>query len=343
MAKRERATALAEQQQRFEDATANESVRTEQQRAALEAQIATLTQQLDSARNIGELKDVDAQRLAADLDALGAARVADSKNVQDLYAKLEQQEVSRNRREYEWGAEREELIRDRDSAIAEVKDLQSQSDAAREREVELIQRCADGASKLEQMKKVMDEQELEMTTRLERVQQYVKERQTGALQAEKKQQDAERLADRWQNEVKRVQAERDKLAAMVLDLETHKADQGRLFQGAQEQHLQDVSALHATLKKKEEDMRAANLELLKKREEEYAAKISLEKQREKDRSMATLRKKEQELQIKDQQLRGTKQRMRELEGASPLGTTSPAGTRRLSTGESQGLPPLSAR
>merc|ERR1719323_2552909 len=116
-------------------------------------------------------------------------------------------EAAKSRVEYEWGAEREELMRERDAAHARETDLEKAVAEAHEHEEELTRKCADRADKLEQMKKLMDDQEHEMTTKIDRVQQYVKERQAGALHAEKKQQDAERMAERWQGEVRRLQAE----------------------------------------------------------------------------------------------------------------------------------------
>merc|ERR1712150_337721 len=68
------------------------------------------------------------------------------------------------------------------------------------------------------------------------------------------------------------------------------------------------------LRAKEEEMRSANLELLQKRDEEYQAKVAHERQREKERSISALRRKEQELQIKDQQLKAAQQRLQELDG-----------------------------
>ena len=48
-----------------------------------------------------------------------------------------------------------------------------------------------------------------MANKLERVQQYLKERTTGALHAEKQQKDAERTAERWQSEVRRLQSDKE--------------------------------------------------------------------------------------------------------------------------------------
>mmetsp|Transcript_51664 Transcript_51664/g.144371 ORF Transcript_51664/g.144371 Transcript_51664/m.144371 type:complete len:167 (+) Transcript_51664:93-593(+) len=166
------------------------------------------------------------------------------------------------------------------------------------------------------------------------------------------------MSERWQGEVRRLQAEKDQLGKLVLDLEGNTVDQGRKIQGVHEMHMKEVTALQEALRKKEEDMHAANVELLQKRDEDHQAKMSLERQREKDRSVALLRKKEQELQIKDQQLRAMRQRLREHEGVSGFedGTTgvvhmshptcpSPrGGPRRTHSGDTS-LPrlPLSAR
>merc|ERR1711994_712283 len=83
-------------------------------------------------------------------------------------------------------------------------------------------------------------------------------------------------------------------------------------------HQNQVSALEDALQRKDEEMRVANLELLRQREDEYQTKVSLEKQREKDRSVALLKKKEQEVQIKDQQLKAARQRIQELESGGKV-------------------------
>ncbi|CAK0860258.1 unnamed protein product [Prorocentrum cordatum] len=100
-------------------------------------------------------------------------------------------------------------------------------------------------------------------------------------------------------------------------------------------------------------MRAANQELLKQRDEEYQARVYQEKQQEKSRSIALLKKKEHELQLKDQQLRAVRQRVQELEraaGVQPASTGGkpslepPAsGQRRHDPAADGCLPPLSAR
>lgn len=207
-----------------------------------------------------------------------------------------------------------------------------------------------------------------MTTKIDRVQNYVKERQTGALNAEKKQQDAERMADRWQKEVLRLQDERDDLQQRMVELEGRQLGQAKEYQGAHDQHMNEVSTMNETLRKREEQMKQANEELLRKREGELQAKINLERQREKERSIALLKKKDQEVQIKDQQLRAARTRLQELEGsnvgaygaqtaAPPTGSigmaplppplqSSPRGRRPLSGGPlagggaESGLPPL---
>merc|ERR1712050_750142 len=117
-------------------------------------------------------------------------------------------------------------------------------------------------------------------------------------------------------EVTRLQAEKDRLAALVLDLEGHKSGQAQSLQGAHEQHQAEISRLHEALKRKDDEMRVANAELLKKRDDEYQTQVSAERQQEKNRSIAMLRKKEQEVHIKDQQLKAAKQRIQELEAGS---------------------------
>merc|ERR1712070_161677 len=99
-----------------------------------------------------------------------------------------------------------------------------------------------------------------------------------------------------------------------------------------------------SLTRNEERMRAANLELLRQRDEDYQNKIALERQREKDRSIGLLKKKEQELHIKDQQLRAARQRIQELEVVggvmSDSGRVGASSFTQSSSPSSKGLPPL---
>merc|ERR1711966_176582 len=127
--------------------------------------------------------------------------------------RLEQAGAAHNRASYEWEAEREELVRERSEAQASTDDLHNSIEEGKRREAELREQCAGSGDKLAQMRKIMDDQEREMNMKIDRVEQYVKERQAGALVAEKKQQDAERMADRWQREVQRLQGEKDRFAA----------------------------------------------------------------------------------------------------------------------------------
>ncbi|CAE7902354.1 unnamed protein product [Symbiodinium microadriaticum] len=196
----------------------------------------------------------------------------------DASAELESQvcqlETLQKRLDYEWSAEREEMARSRDAAEAQAESMQRSLDEALEKGEELEKKCLDRAEKLEQMRKIMDEQELEMSQKIERVQQYVKERQTTAIMAEKKQQDAEKMAERWQNEVRRCQAEKERLAAAVLDMEGRQSGQAQQMQGAVDQHRRQVTALEDALRRKEDQMREQNLELLSRRDEEYQAKAA---------------------------------------------------------------------
>jgi len=349
---REAAAALEEQRQKHEALLA-EAMQRSDERAA---EVKDLEAALQSARAQGDSKASDAasaaSALAQEVQSLKEQLETSQRALADMTTRFEQLEVARSRSEYEWGAEREELVRERAAAEEQVAKLQQEVAEGREREEALTHKCEDRADKLEQMRRLMDDQEREMTTKIERVQLYVKERQAGALHAEKKQQDAERMAERWQSEVRRLQSEKDKLAKLVLDLETHQSGQSEGVKSLRQQHQQEILALQEALRLKEEEMRDANSELMQQRDEEYQSKVNLERQREKDRSIALLRKKEQEVQIKDQQLKSARQRIQDLEMGGAVGsgpaaagsgvqTPSPrgssAGRRPLGT---EGLPPL---
>jgi len=278
-----------------------------------EVEVKTLESHIEEMRGDGEQKEGKATELSQEVQNLNDQLNKTKTELVEMVKRFEQVETAKNRIEYEREAEREELVRERNASQAHGAELEKIIDDAHKNEEELARKCADRADKLEQMKKLMDDQEHEMTAKIDRVQQYVKERQAGALHAEKKQQDAERMAERWQGEVRRIQAEKDKLAKLVLDLESRHNGQASEFRGVLEKHQKEVSELEGVLQRKGEEMRNANLELMRQRDEEYQIKVSLEKQREKDRSVALLKKKEQEVYIKDQQLKAARQRIQELE------------------------------
>jgi myosin heavy subunit len=317
---------------------------------------ADLKAQLQATKLSGEERATIEASLSAQVKELHKKLEKSTADLSEMASKYSHLEELQHRVEYEREAEREEFSRHQHELKERSADLERQLEASLENEKDLQQKCSDRSEKLSQMKHLMDEQECEMTQKIERVQQYVKERQTAALQAEKKLLDAEKMAERWQCEVRRLQAEKDKLAKLILDLESRQCGQIDHFQSYQERHRQEVASLQEALRRKEEEWREANLELLQRRDEEYQAKVSMEKQREKERSIALLKKKEQEVHIKEQQLKAARQRIQELEGSGCDGgllttsTTSPNTSRgsslsgrRPSSGSrtpETGLPPL---
>lgn len=152
------------------------------------------------------------------------------------------------------------------------------------------------------------------------------------------------MAERWQGEVRRLQVEKDNLAEFVLEMETKHSGASRDLAQIKEKYQGEVVGLQDALRQKEHDMRVANSELLAKRDDEYQTKINLERQKEKERSIALLKRKDQELQLKDQQLRGVRQRLQELESSQKA--TSPNSSRGSSSVASRRaqsvdtLPPL---
>merc|ERR1719240_1399812 len=104
------------------------------------------------------------------------------------------------------------------------------------------------------------------------------------------------------------------------------------------------------MRQKEEEMKAANSESMLKCEAEYQNKLSVEREREKNRSIGLLNKKQQELLLKEQQLKAARLRIQELESGNPAGQGSStpdsmrggsAGSRRASAEKGDAsLPPL---
>jgi len=342
---RESSKVLGDERERLEALVAVADERFEALRCEHSAEVEALRLDLEGARSEGHrtLDLVDGMvvelKKATDRHDVAETRVA------AMTAQLAQAGYAQNRAGYEWEAEREELIRERAVAQAGVEELQETIEVSQKQEAELVRQVAERGDKLEQMRRIMDEQEREMTVKIDRVQQYVKERQAGALVAEKKQKDAEHLADRWQREVVRLQTEKDRLGNVVLDLETKKSGQAQHFQGTHELHQQELSRLEGAMQIREEEMRSANMELLQQRDSEYQTKITHERQREKDRSIALLNKKQQEMVVKEQQLKAARQRIQELEcsrpGASPSSSHGSSVSRRPpGDGRDVALPPL---
>lgn len=257
---------------------------------------------------VGQLH-AEVQRLR---DGLAAAQAEVARMVQrslDL-------ESAGSRSAYEWEAEREELKAGREAQQKQVEDTNRVIAESSQRERDLEAKCTEKNGKLEQMKKVMEDQERELSEKIEKVQQYVKERQASALHAETKQKDAERMAERWQGEVRRLQSEKDRLASVVLDLESRSTNQGQDVQSLLEKHREEVAGLREAVRKADEGGRQTNQQAMQQREQEYQSKMVHERQKEKERSIALLKKKEQEVHIKDQQLKASKQRIQELEAAA---------------------------
>lgn len=347
---KEAAASLEQQRQQFE----RSALEAEQKYGLLqqerERDVASLEDRLKALQDAAEQKDGNAKALSGEAQDLKMKLDAAMGDIKNMSEKLQHTETEKHRGEYEWGAEREELTRQRAAAEQQIANLDKELAEAKQREEELTHKCADRAQKLEQMRRLMDDQERELNQKIDRVQHYVKERQAGALHAEKKQQDAEKMAERWQGEVRRLQAEKDRLSKVVLDLEGHQSGQTKDIHAIQERHRQEVASLQEALSRKDHEMRIANTELLQKRDDEYQAKVSIERQREKDRSIALLKKKEQEVQIKEQQLKAARLRIQELEenvsgGASGrssgVHSASPPCNRSPSTSMSRStLPPL---
>jgi len=247
-----------------------------------------------------------------------------------------------DRREYEFEAQRDELSREKEELQGKVKDLEDGIADGVKREEALHAKIAEMTLQLKTMKKEMDDQEQALLTKVDRVQQYVKERQTSAMHAEKKQQDAELLAERWQGEVKRLQAEKDKLQRAVLDTETRSGGQAQDLQTQLRRYENENEKLREAMRNQEMQMRDQQRELLQQREQEYNHKVSLEKERERDRSMMQLKKKEQEVQIKDQQLKAARARIQELEACS-MGAGGASPRRTKENFFDQRLPAISGR
>eukprot|EP00441_Pelagodinium_beii_P011163 CAMPEP_0197689436 /NCGR_PEP_ID=MMETSP1338-20131121/106837_1 /TAXON_ID=43686 ORGANISM="Pelagodinium beii, Strain RCC1491" /NCGR_SAMPLE_ID=MMETSP1338 /ASSEMBLY_ACC=CAM_ASM_000754 /LENGTH=218 /DNA_ID=CAMNT_0043271769 /DNA_START=26 /DNA_END=679 /DNA_ORIENTATION=+ len=210
-------------------------------------------------------------------------------------------EANTKKTEYEWDEERKALLRQQEDLKSQLERHFQQLDgsdrqlkSALEREEDFKMKSEASAKKMEEMKIAMADQELEMTRKLERVEQYVKEKQAAALHSEKKFQDAERMSEHWQIETKKSQADKDKLVTLLREAEGRNEAQDLVMKQTAEKHRQEVAGLQEILRRTENETREANKELLLQREKEYQNKVAMEKEREKEREAQDSKRKLQE-------------------------------------------------
>jgi len=324
---KEMATALDKQRQEHsEELAAKEKQRESEMKDHSDA-VAALEKRVEELLEQGLKKDEATALKTKESEDL-SQKLAEAKS--EIQRQIDQVKDSQGvcgRKEYEFEAQRDELMREKADMQNKIKDLEGGISDGVVREEALQTKITGMTGQLRVMKKEMDDQEQALLQKVDRVQQYVKERQASAMHAEKKLQDAELLAERWQGEVKRLQADQSKLQRAVLDTETRSGGQAQDLQGQLRRCEQENDRLKEAMRNQEMQMRAQQQELLQQRESEYSNKVALEKERERDRSMMSLKKKEQEVQIKDQQLKAARARIQELEafsmgagGASPRRT-----------------------
>merc|ERR1719408_108355 len=115
----------------------------------------------------------------------------------------------------------------------------------------------------------MLEQETELLQKVDRVQQYVKERQAGALQAEKMQAVAKHDTDKLSTELRRIAADRDRVTTLLLQAEEKARAQQTHYEAQLSKERQRAAELDAQVQQAEKENRAQNQELLERRESEY--------------------------------------------------------------------------
>lgn len=171
---------------------------------------------------------------------------------------------------------------------------------------ELENAVAERDAEINDVKEQMVRQEEELLAKIERVQQYVKERGAGALHAETMQAVARADVTKLQNELRRVSGDRDQMQQALLAAEDRATDVTARCDAKLAAQAASISQLEAKLKASENLTREQNWELLQQRDEEHNSKVGLERLREKDRSSALLRRKDQELQVASAQIKALK-------------------------------------
>jgi hypothetical protein len=171
---------------------------------------------------------------------------------------------------------------------------------------ELENAVCEREAEISSVKEQMVKQEEELLSKVERVQQYVKERGAGALHAETMQAVARADVSKLQDELRRVVGDRDQMQRALLAAEDRAMDVTARCDAKLAAQAATISQLEAKLKASDNVARDQNWELLQQREAEHNSKVGLERLREKDRSAALLRRKDQELQVASAQIKALK-------------------------------------
>ena len=126
---------------------------------------------------------------------------------------------------------------------------------------------------VEDVKRMMAEQEDELLAKVERVQQYVKERQAGALHAETMQAVARSDVSKAQEELRRVIADREKMQRLLLDAE----DRARETAAKYEHRIAEIERARKAAEDRataaDRSLRNQNAELLEKQHIDHTAKV----------------------------------------------------------------------
>jgi hypothetical protein len=339
---KEMSAALDKQSQCHSEELARMENQRESEKKEHAALVAALEKRIEELHDEGMQKDSATAVKTKETEGLAQKLAEANAEIRKQIEKVSEGQGLCSRKEYEFEAERDELVREKTEMQKKIKDLEGGIADGVVREEALQTRISEMSSQLVKMKKEMDDQEQALLTKVDRVQQYVKERQASAMHAEKKLQDAELLAERWQEEVRRLQSDQTKLQKAVLDTETRSGGQAKDLQGQLRRYEEENARLREAMMEQEKQMRIQQQELLKQREQEYTSKVSLEKEKERDRSMMQLKKKEQEVQIKDQQLKAARARIQELEAFGGMGAGGASPRRTKEHFYDQHLPSISS-
>mmetsp|Transcript_10735 Transcript_10735/g.25612 ORF Transcript_10735/g.25612 Transcript_10735/m.25612 type:complete len:464 (-) Transcript_10735:73-1464(-) len=269
-----------------------------------------------SARNL-LAKDLERQtekvaELTAEISRLQEEGQCLRDSVESLNAEL-------HRKNYELEAAAEAGVQEKSEMQSIIDRVEGELKMASATESQLRSEVDKRQEAVDRMRQEMIEQEQELVEKVNRVQQYMKERSAGAMTAERRQQDAELMAERWQEDLRRVTADRDRLAKVLAEQENLCQQLRGEVRQVKEAAAEETSALHEKLSLREKEWREANVELLGKREGEWSQKVTLEKGKDKDRTALILRRKEKDLAVKEQQLSAARARIAELEQSSLVG------------------------
>jgi len=174
-----------------------------------------------AAKSARSLLAKDLERQSDKVTELTAEMARLREECQCLRDSVESMNAEFQRKNYELEAVVEAGVQEKAEMQSSIERVREELRVAHSTESQLQSEIEKRQQAVDRMRQEMIEQEQELVQKVNRVQQYMKERSAGAMTAERRQQDAELMAERWQEDLRRVCCS---CAASKHDLPSHAGD-----------------------------------------------------------------------------------------------------------------------